>query len=77
MDEDAAAHHGQGQADDDGGQGFVLAVSVVVGIVLRLGRDAGESEHDYVGGHVREGVDGVGDHRAAASEQAGGQLADG
>ena len=77
VDEDAAAHHGQGQADDDGGQGFVLAVSVVVGIVLRLGRNAGESEHDYVGGHVREGVDGVGDHRAAASEQAGGQLADG
>ena len=43
-------------------------------VVARLGRDAGEDNHHDVGGHVRERVDGVGDHRAASAQNAGGEL---
>ena len=72
--EDADADRREGEADDDRGEGLVLAVAVVVPVVLGFGRDAGEDDHDDVGRHVREGVDGVGDHGAASAENAGGEF---
>ena len=64
-------------ASENRGQGLVLAVAVVVAVVARFGRNAGEDNHHDVGGHVRERVHGIGDHGAASAQDAGGELGGG
>ena len=76
VDEDSDAHDSQRHADEDRGQGFVLAVTVVVPVVPGLGRDPREDDHDDIGRQVGERMHGIGDHRAASPEDAGGEFSE-
>lgn len=75
--QNASADGDQGQADEDGGQGFVLAVSVVVAGVFGFGGDPGEDQHDDIGRQVRYRVHGIGDHGSASAEDAGREFQEG
>ena len=64
----------QCQSDEKRSDGFKLAVSVVVRLVLRLGADAHEHQHQHVGHEVRQRVHGIGYHRRAVAQHAGNEL---
>ena len=75
VDEDDDRHAGEDDADDHRGQRFVAVVAVATLLFPLLRRSVHGEKYDDIGGEIRHGVYGVGEHRAAATEDAGDELA--
>ena len=68
--QNARSHGKQRYPNQGGGQGLILAVTIVVVFVLGFVADAYKSQHHQIGCEIGQGMHGISHHGGTVTEQA-------